>query len=104
MTSWISVEGTTNVWAQPRRIPGKADSPVIVHLLNRNYDFATDKIQPQQNIILHLRAPLLGKLAPTKCKAFVPNSEPASLPIEKESDGLRVTVPELGLWSVMVFD
>ncbi len=98
---WVSIEGATNVWALPRKLPGKVDSPVVVHLMNRNYDFATDKIQPRQNVVLHLRAALLDKLAPTKCRMLVANSPEAIIPIRKESDGISVTIPELGLWAVL---
>ena len=95
---WLSIEGCTNVWACPRLKP---NAPLVVHLLNRNYDFATDRILTQTNLILHIRKPLLGSKTPTHCQVFTAGSQPSLLPVETDAEGLRVKIPTLGLWSVL---
>ena len=102
--SWVSVEGAKGVWALPRRVPNRADSPLIVHLLNRNYDFAADKMLPQQNIVLHISKSLLGRKPPAQCKVFSPDAEPALLSVEPDGDGAKVKVPELKMWALVQFE
>jgi len=105
ITPWLSVEGAKGVWALPRRrIPNQAGSPLIVHLLNRNFDFATDKVLPQQNVVLHLRTSLLGEKKPTQCKLYSPDAEPVEVPVISEGDGIQLKVPELRLWSLVKLD
>jgi hypothetical protein len=101
---WLRVEGAKNVWALPRRIPGRADSPLVVHLLNRNYDFGADKMQPQADLVLHLRPPLVGAKVPLRCSLLSPDGATAQLAVEQEADGVRVKVPELKLWSLVRVD
>jgi hypothetical protein len=104
---WISVEGTKHVWALPRRLPNKPDAPLVVHLLNRNYDFAAEETTPQNNLVLHLGKALVGNKKPTRCKAYTPNiagETVVSLPVEPEGDGVRVKVQELKLWTVLCLE
>ena len=100
----LAVEGAVDVWALPRRNPKQPDSPLVVHLLNRNYDFATDRTAAQPNVTLHLRRSLLGAKAPSKCTAYAPGTDPVGLPVEADGDGVRTKIPELKLWSVLRFE
>ncbi len=97
----LAIEGATNVWALPRRNPRQSKSPLVVHVLNRNHDFATDRTAPQQNLTLRLRRSLLGGNHLARCTAFAPGSEPVSFAIEPDGDGVRIKLPELKLWTVL---
>ena len=101
---WLAIEGATNVWACPRLKANGASSSLIVHLLNRNYDFQNDQTLTQTNLVLHIRKPLLGKNPPTHRQAFTTGANPISLSVEADAEGLRVKVPELKLWSVLMFE
>jgi hypothetical protein len=101
ITPWLAVENAQGIWALPRRIPGHASAPLVVHLLNRNYDFATDKVVPQPNVVLRLRSGLLGGQAPKTCAMFTPESGPANLTVARDADGLVVKIPELKLWTIL---
>lgn len=97
----LAIEGAADVWALPRRNLRQSKSPLIVHLLNRNHDFATDRTAPQQNLTLRLRRSLFGGTPPTQCTAFVPGCEPTSLSIASDDAGVQVKIPALKLWSVL---
>jgi hypothetical protein len=104
ITPCVAVENAKNVWALPRRIPNRADAPLVVHLLNRNHDFAADRPVPQQDVVLRLRPSLLGGKRPAHCTALTAGSEPMSLAVESDGDGVRVKIPELKLWTVLRLD
>ena len=103
----LAVDGTTGVWALPRRNPRLPKLPLVVHLLNRNYDFAADRTAPQQN--LTLAPPLVAWAARnsrTNAPSLRPGCEPASLVVDtvERVTGAATKIPELKLWSVLRFE
>ncbi len=101
VTPWVAIEHAKNVWALPRRNPSRAGAPLVVHLLNRNHDFAADRPVPQADVVLRLRAPLMGGKRPAQCRAFTAGSEPVALTVEPDGDGVRIKIPELKHWTVL---
>jgi hypothetical protein len=102
---WARVEGAKDVWALPRRAVRNSAAPTVVHLLNRRYDFTTDRFEPQKNFVLRLAKPLVGPKAGTrKCTAYTPDGDPVSIPVERDGDALRLKVPELRLWAVLTLE
>ncbi len=99
--SWVRVEGATGIWVLPRRAAGRSDSPLVVHLLNRNYDFATDKVEPQRNFTVRLAPGLLRGGTPSRCQLFAPGAAPVDVAVETTVDGVVLRVAEAGLWSVL---
>ncbi len=97
----LAVEGAHDVWALPRRNPHLSNSPLIIHILNRNHDFATDRTITQQNLTLFLHDSLLNGHRPKHCKVFAPGTEPATAAVEADTMGVRVKLPEVKLWSVL---
>ncbi|MBI4326578.1 MAG: hypothetical protein HY674_15130 [Chloroflexi bacterium] len=87
----VATEGTVRIL--PRVKPGSA----VIHLVNWNYDAARDGVQPIRNIRLKLNLQTLGVAGATKAGLFAPGVSLVTLPIEETT----VTVPELGLWSVL---
>jgi hypothetical protein len=104
---WIAVEGARNVWALPRQLPGQPGAPLVVHLLNRNYDFAAEKTAPRHDLVLHLGASSIAGRKLTRCKAYTPQlggSTVVPLTVEPEAGGLRVKIRELTLWTVLCLE
>ena len=97
----VVVEGSEQVGVVPRAIPGDATAPVVVHLLNRQYDGEKDAMTRQRGFTLRLRRDLLAGRKPTKAVLHAPNAEPVSLDLTSNDQHVAVTVPELELWGVL---
>ena len=100
----LALEGAHDVWVLPRRNPHLSESPLVVHVLNRNHDFATDRVVTQLNLTLRIHDSLFAGKPPRHCKAFAPGSEPVSLAVEANGTGVRIKLPELKLWTVLCLD
>jgi hypothetical protein len=97
----VTVEGADRVWAVPRAIPGDRTGPVVVHLLNRNYDAAKDAVVEKRNVALRLRRDLFGGRKLTRATAHAPRAEPVRLKVASDREHVRLTVPRLGLWAIV---
>jgi len=89
------VESRGQVRALARVKPGSA----VLHLLNYQYDEATDDVQPLSDVRVLLNLSELGVAHATTCRWVTPDAEPIVLQI----DGNRVQVPTLGVWGLLVF-
>jgi hypothetical protein len=102
---WLRVEGERKTWALPRQVPGSRPAALAIHLLNRSYDFAADRTAPQNDVVLHVAKPLLGRnAAALKATLYAPGVAPATIPVEQAGDELVARVPELRLWSILKLD
>ena len=97
----VVVEGAQNVWALPRAIPGDRSKPVVVHLLNRNYDAQRDAAVVQKNVTVRLARDLVGGRSFTKAVAHAPKAPPVALRVGSADGYLSVTLPQLGLWAIV---
>ncbi|MGQ9731526.1 MAG: hypothetical protein ACUVX8_09675 [Candidatus Zipacnadales bacterium] len=96
----ITVEGGENITILPRAVPGDPARPVVVHLLNRNYDGETDRTSPQKNLQLTMSTSLLGRRI-GRATLYTPQAEPLALELTVEEDAVRIIVPGLDLWGIL---
>ena len=89
----VRVKASTAVRVLPRVKPGSA----IVHLVNWAYDAGKDSVPPLNHFRLDLDLEALGVAGATEADLFSPGAQPLRLPVTNRS----VTVPALGLWSVL---
>ncbi|MFH1922153.1 MAG: hypothetical protein ABIP48_20005, partial [Planctomycetota bacterium] len=97
----VVVEGSEHVGVVPRAIPGNKAAPVVIHLLNRQYDGRNDTMVPQKNFTLRLGHDLLGKRSFTKATLHAPNEAPVAIPLNSDQDQTAIAVPELKLWTIL---
>ena len=97
----IVVEGAGNIRVLPRMVPGRADSPLVVHVLNRNYDYEKELMIAQNNLTLRIPSDLLGGRKFSKCTAFTPDGPAVTLAVETVADGIQVKLARLKLWTVL---
>ena len=97
----VAVEGSDQVWAVPRAIPGDRDAPVVVHLLNRQYDAEKDTMVPQKRLTLRLRRDLFRGRKLAKATLHAPRTEPVVLDTSAGDESTTVKIPELGLWGIV---
>ncbi len=97
----IAIEGTKDVWAVPRAMPGNRWRPVVIHLLNRAYDAAKDAMTPQKDFTVRVRCDLFKAGPFANAVLHAPKAPPLPLPVVADGDHLAIRVPELGLWSIV---
>jgi len=97
----VAIDGSGEVGAVVRAIPGDANAPAVVHLLNRRYDETKDAMVPQQGITLRLRRDLLDGREFTKATLHVPQAEPVTLEMTSDETHTSVKVPRLTLWGIV---
>jgi hypothetical protein len=97
----IIVEGSSDVLAVPRAIPGDAAVPVVVHLLNRRYDGPKDVMIPQENFTLRLRNDLFAGRKCTKAVLHAPKAQPQTLEVRTDKEHTSVRIPRLDVWGVV---
>jgi hypothetical protein len=97
----VTLPETRAVWVLPRVRLGERAAPLVVHLLNRNYDLATDTIAPQEDVVVSLDARLLDGRRVTEATAFSPGAEALPLDYTSVTGNIVLRVPQLGIWSVV---
>ena len=97
----VTIEGAARVWAVPRAVPNSRTKPVVVHLLNRNYDAKADAIVTQENVTLRLRRDLFPGRKFTKAIAHAPRTKPVELKVVSNAEVTTITVPRLDLWTIV---
>jgi len=93
ITPAARVKAPAAVRVLPRVKPGSA----IIHLANWAYDAGHDSVPPLNNVRLDLDLEALGVAGATEAAWFSPGAQPLNLPVTNGS----VTVPALGLWTVV---
>jgi len=87
-----------DVWALVRE--KDADSPLVIHLLNRAYDADTDTMKIQESLKLRIGSGILGNRH--KVSLHAPGGEACPLVTRIEDGMLVVEVSELELWALLV--
>lgn len=90
--------GQANIWVLPRLRPG---SPMVCHILNRNYDSEKGFVLPAKII---LGAPLFSGGNIRSCKLISPDKETVRPDAHIIDSELHVSIPELGIWSLLVVE
>ena len=114
----IRIVGAKRIRATLRSVPTDLSRPVIVHLLNRNYDVDSDSCQIQNDFIVRIPKKLLDGRQIQKVRYVRPNSwEPKKkeyflrpqkkmpdldLTFETSDDYIEVRVPEFDVWGIVV--
>ena len=107
----IAFPSGENLVAIARAIPARPDAPVVVHLLNRNYDPAADAVKTLRNVRMTLHQDLFGGRSFTRATLYAPPSsldrsrpgasEPLPLGIEPTDHGTTIVIPQLDLWGIV---
>lgn len=99
--SAVQVTGASNIWVLPRL---RSSSALVCHILNRSYDEEKGFVISAKDVEITLRAPLIGDNDIQSCKLVSPDGDEIQLAAEMKDDGFHVSIPELGIWSLMVID
>ncbi|MHB9132293.1 MAG: hypothetical protein ACYDBB_14560 [Armatimonadota bacterium] len=91
--------GNPDIWVFPRK---KRKAPPVIHVLNRSYNPGTDTFTPQRDITLRLSRWVYqrGKRATLyRC-----DGDPLPVGMKRTGDEIVLTIPELGLWGMIVLE
>ncbi len=96
----IQVERARNVTVLPREMPAEPEAPMVVHLLNSNYDPETDQYETLRQFTVSLsRRMRTGSVS--QATMYAPGRH--AQPLEWRADGqeIRLVVPELDMWAIL---
>jgi len=100
------IEAPDTVIASLRSRPGRPD---VLHIVNRDYVGnlgagwrRKDAMRPAENVGAQISG--LGGAQRRRATLLSYNAEPQTVDIEATGDGLRLTIPELRLWTVAVLE
>jgi hypothetical protein len=97
----VQIDGSDHVMAVPRFHPGNADTPAVVHLLNRNYDGRQDRMVPQGPFTLRLKQNLYGNRSFRRATLHAPKADPVELKVRSEAGQTYIEIPNLNLWGIV---
>jgi len=99
----IRVRGGNSVWAIPRANPTDEAAPKVIHLVNRDYDAASDTVTPLADVSVEVDPALFGceGFARAVLHPMAPPGEPRDLPLTMGGGAATVGVPELGMWAII---
>ena len=98
--------GCTNhpLFRQQVRSRAKANepqSPLVIHLLNQDYNADTDKMRPAEGLTVQVGKALLGDSGPGTAEFFAPGAQPVPLTTRNQAGDLVLNVPRLDLWGII---
>jgi len=101
MSPWVSLLGGLDVDVVSRVKPDMPGAPVVIHLVNRNFDPATNAMQVQRDLVVRVDNVLLEGRDVTTASYIRYKGPSEELPIEADSTGIRISVPSLDLWGIL---
>ncbi len=96
----IEVLGAPGLCIVPRSQPGSPESPLILHLLNANYDPEADSFTPQRDFQLRIARPLLGRRY-SEATLYAPGASPQAVDCRQEAEATVVSAPRLDMWAIL---
>ncbi len=97
----ITVSGSDKVLVLPRAVPGDAAAPVVLHLLNQDYDGQRDAMRPQRALTIRIRRDLLPDRPFPTATWHAPQQDAAALAVRTDAAHVEIDVPELTLWGMV---
>jgi hypothetical protein len=79
-----------------------AGGPVVLHLVNRDYDAAAKKVRPAKDVTVTLPAECAGKSGRACVLSY--DAAPQTVEVRSEGGAAQIKVPELRLWALVVVE
>ncbi len=99
--SWVTVAGSPQVWALARTNPDAPHSPLVIHLLNQDYDANSAQMRSCSDLTVRISGDLLGEGEGGTAEFRTPGAEPVTLTTKNEAGDLILNVPRLDLWGII---
>ncbi len=79
------------------------DSPVVLHVLNRDYDASADRMRPAKNVRISMPASFLG-VRGSRANLLAYDAPPQTVQVQTEGQTSHVELPELRLWTLVAIE
>ena len=79
-----------------------AAGPVVLHLVNRDYDAVTKRVRPAKDVSIMGSSALGGRDGRARLLSY--DAEPQALKTRPEGGAAEIKVPELRLWAMVVIE
>ncbi len=99
---WVNVSpiNAPDIWVLPRKHKTLPLAPVVVHVVNRSYDSASDSVDKTAcNIELH--GSIIGEREVESVRWLGPENPAKQLAVTQTSAGFAVSLPETPAWSLL---
>ena len=101
-SSWVSLEGNPPVSIVPRIKPNDPNAPLVIHLLNRDFDVANNQMRVKTNLNLHIDQSLIEGHTITAASILHYEGENQSLTFKSDTTGITITIPTLDMWGILL--
>ncbi|MBM3335980.1 hypothetical protein FJY63_15080, partial [Candidatus Sumerlaeota bacterium] len=92
---------TTSVICTVRRKGEKG--PIVVHVINRDYDAAADRMRPAQDVAVTLPAEAIQSLK-GQVRLLSYDAKPRATSVQRRGSVAEVVIPQLRLWTLAVIE
>ena len=96
----IRVGGADNLSVLPRYRPTASSSPLVIHLLNSNYDPQTDQYAPLSNLSVTVSRSLLDREI-AAATLYAPGRAPQTLEWLSDGQVTRLALPQMDMWAIL---
>ena len=96
----VQVLGADNINVQLRHKPGRANAPLIVHLLNGNYDLESDSYRSQRDIELSIEWAAVDRSF-SRATLYAPGTDPQAIECQVSGSRAVLAVPALDMWAII---
>ncbi len=84
------------------RRKGKS-GPLVIHVLNRDYDAEADRVRPAKEVRISLPTPMLDGLR-AKAQLLSYDAQPQALQVHADENVSHIVLPELRLWALVAIE
>lgn len=96
----LAIQGADGIVALPRYRPDEPQAPAVIHLLNTNYEAATDAFRPQRDFTLTLQRSLYGRPFHS-ARLHAPGRPAQALTCSGDARATRLRIPRLDMWALL---
>ena len=97
----VKLTGGEKIWTLPRQKISEEGPELVIHLLNQDYDAASDRMKRKTDIDLFVSRRLSGGDPASSAWIYSPGSQAVELEVEQAEGGTTIKVPELDLWAIV---
>jgi hypothetical protein len=104
LSSLLKVEHAERITVLPRIKPGDPDAPLVIHLINRDFNESGNTMHLKSDFILHIDKKLSGGRGINSARLLHFEGGESVPKIEPDSSGINVRIPELDLWDILLLN